>query len=77
MPGVRAKVRAKVATAAAGVQQADRAVTGDLIRAVDLLAHRIDEITARVVDLEALVQEVVDTVSEDLARVQVALGGPG
>lgn len=74
IPGVRAKVRARVATAAAGVQQADRAMTGDLVRAVDALAQRIDEITTRVTDLEALVQDVVDTVSEDLVRLQAALG---
>lgn len=74
IPGVRAKVRARVATAAAGVQQADRAMTGDLVRAVDALAQRIDEIAARVGELEALVQEVVDTVSEDLVRLRVALG---
>lgn len=81
IPGVRAKVRARVATAAAGVQQADRAMTGDLVRAVDALAQRIDEIAGRVGELEALVQEVVDTVSEDLVRLRVALGtapgGPG
>lgn len=74
--GVRAKVRAKVATAAAGVQQADRAMTGDLIQAVDTLARRIDELTTRLTDLEALVQDVVDTVSEDLVRLQVALATP-
>ena len=74
--GVRAKVRARVATAAAGVQQADRAMTGDLVRAVDAIAHRLDELSTRVSDLEALLQEVVDTVSEDLVRLQVALGVP-
>lgn len=75
--GVRAKVRAKVATAAAGVQQADRAMTGDLIQAVDTLARRIDEITTRVTDLEALVQDVVETLSEDLVRLQLALATHG
>lgn len=71
--GVRAKVRARVATAAAGVQQADRAMTGDLVRAVDAVAVRLDELTVRMTELETLVQEVVDTVSEDLIRLRAAL----
>jgi hypothetical protein len=78
MPGgVRAKVRARVATAAAGVQQADRAIAGDLVRAVDALAERIDEAFGRIAELEALVQDVVDVMSEDLSRLRVALAASG
>lgn len=70
--GVRAKVKARVATAAAGVQAQDLAMTGDLVGAIDALARRIDELTGRITDLEALVQEVVELTSEELARVQIA-----
>ncbi len=88
--GVRAKVRARVATAAADAartaQQRDRELIGDLIRAVDLVARRLDDVATRVADMEALVQDVVETVSEDLTHLRVALasraghdheGGPG
>lgn len=70
--GVRAKVRARVVNAAAGVQAAERAMTGDLVRALDAVAQRIDELAGRVADLEHVVQEVVDTVSEDLVRIHEA-----
>lgn len=75
--GVRAKVRAKVATAAAGVQQADRAIAGDLVQAVDALAGRIDDLFVRVAELESLVQDVVDVMSEDLSRLRAALAAGG
>lgn len=72
--GVRAKVKARVATAAAGVQAQDRAMTGELVGALDALSSRIDELTSRVRDLESLLQEVVELTSEELTRVQVAFG---
>ncbi len=72
--GVRAKVRARVVAAARADAAADRALIGDLIRAVDSVARRVDEITGRVGNLELLVQEVLDRLSEDLVRVQAALG---
>lgn len=72
--GVRAKVKARVATAAAGVQAQDRAMTGELVAAVDALARRVDELASRVGALESLLQEVVDLTSEELTRVQVAVG---
>ena len=75
--GVRAKVRARVATAATDAartaQQRDRELIGDLIRAVDLVARRLDDVASRVAHMEALVQDVVETVSEDLTRLRVAL----
>ncbi len=73
--GVRAKVRARVVAAARADAAADRGLIGDLIRAVDAVAARVDEVTARVGNLELLVQEVLDRSSEDLVRVQAALGG--
>lgn len=69
--GVRAKVKARVATAAAGVQAQDRAMTGELVDAVDALSRRVDELTSRLHDLASLVQEVVEMTSEELTRVQV------
>ncbi len=74
---VREKVRARV-VAAAGVQTvADRALIGDLIRAVDAIAARVDMVAQRAGDLELLLQEVVDRVSEDLVRMQMSLGSLG
>lgn len=75
--GVRAKVRARVVAAAGTQAAADRALIGDLIRAVDTLATRVDVVAERVGNLELLLQEVVDKVSEDLVRVQVSLGALG
>lgn len=72
--GVRAKVRARVVAAARADAAPDRALIGDLIRAVDAVAARVDEITARVGNLELLVQEVLDRLSEDLVRVHASLG---
>lgn len=72
--GVRAKVRARVAAVARADAGADREFMGDLVRAVAALAERVDDVTARVGELEQLVQEVLDRVSEDLVRVEVALG---
>ena len=72
--GVRAKVRARVAAVARADAGADREFMGDLVRAVAALAQRVDEITTRVGDLERLVEDVVDRLSEDLVRVQAAIG---
>lgn len=72
--GVRAKVKARVATAAAGVQAQDRAMTGELVGALDAISKRVDELASRLRDLESLVQEVVEVTSEELTRVQVAFG---
>lgn len=72
--GVRAKVRARVVAAARTETAADRELIGDLIRAVDKVAARVDDVAARVGNLELLVQDVLDRLSEDLARVQAALG---
>lgn len=75
--GVRAKIRARVVAAAGTQAAADRALIGDLIRAVDTLATRVDVVAERVGNLELLLQEVVDKVSEDFVRVQVSLGALG
>jgi len=72
--GVRAKVRARVAAVARADAGADREFMGDLVRAVAALAERMDDVTSRIGNLELLVQDVVDRVSEDLTRVHEALG---
>lgn len=76
----RARVQSKLSTVAAAAvlpaQQADRALIGDLIRAVDALARRVDEIGNRVLALEALVEEVVVVTGEDLARIRAAVAAP-
>lgn len=76
---VKARARARLATATAAAlpdRGARDAVVGDLIRAVDALARRVDELGARVVALEELVEEVVVVTSEDLTRIRAAVGGP-
>jgi hypothetical protein len=72
--GVRAKVRARVAAVARADAGADREFMGDLVRAIAALAERLDDVTTRMGHLERLVQDVVDRLSEDLVRVQAALG---
>jgi|GEM_PF-6636960 len=72
--GVRAKVRARVAAVARADAAADREFMGSLVRAVAALAERVDAVTARVGELEQLVQDVVDKLSEDLVRMHAALG---
>ncbi len=75
--GVRAKVRARVAAVARADAGADREFMGNLVRAVAALAERVDSLSARLGELELLVQDVVDRTSEDLARVHLALGATG
>jgi hypothetical protein len=75
--GLRGAVRARIGTAAAEVtgpaQRDDRALIGTLIRAVDALAQRCDELAGRVADLEGLVEEVVNVLGEDLVRLRAVL----
>jgi hypothetical protein len=80
LDAIKARVKARISSAAAaGLPDpgVDRRVVGDLIRAVDALAHRIDELGGRLVALEELVEEVVVVASEDLTRVRAALTGGG
>ena len=78
-PGIRGRVRARVAARSAAsvgaAQRDDRALIGDLIRATDVLAGRCDELANRVADLEALVEEIVCVVSEDLTHLRATLTG--
>lgn len=79
--GVRARVRAKVTTAAAEAalhsQQADRFLIGDLIRGLDAVAMRVDEIGERLQLLEAVVDELVIATGQDLTSIRAALASAG
>jgi hypothetical protein len=68
-----ARVRAHVVAAALPAQRADRALIGDLIRAVDALGQRVDEVGTRLVFLEELVEELVVVTSDDITRIRAAI----
>ena len=75
--GMRARVRAKVtsatATATLQAQQADRYLIGGLIRAVDALAKRVDEIGERLQLLEAVVDDLVVVTGHELTAIRAVL----
>jgi len=77
--GIRGAIRARLAAVAADavgpVQHDDRALIGDAIRAADAIALRADELAQRLADLEALVEEIVHVVSEDLVHIRAQLAG--
>jgi hypothetical protein len=70
---VGARLKAKLLAAGAegyrSASQADHELIGDLIRAIDAVARRADELAGRITDLEVVVQEVVAVMSEDLVRI--------
>ena len=76
--GVRGRIRGRVAATAAEASgpghRENRALIGALIRATEALAVRCDELAGRVADLEDVLEEVVNVVSEDLVHVRAALG---
>lgn len=78
--GMRAKVRARVATAATEATRADRqddrALIGDLIRAVDTLASRSDELAHRLDHLQAVVTELIAAVGDDVVQLRASLARP-
>lgn len=55
------------------LQRPDRALLGDLVRALEAAATRTDELADRLARLEALVEEVVQVFSEDLTQIRAAL----
>ncbi len=67
------RVDARVDATVGAAQRDDRALIGDLIRAADALATRCDELADRLVTLEALVEEVVCVVSEDLTHLRAVV----
>jgi len=58
-------------------QRRDRALIGSLIRAVDTLATRCDELAVRVESLETVLGEVADAASADLTRIRALVSGSG
>jgi hypothetical protein len=64
------------AAAAEATQEALRGLIGDLIRAVEALAIRCDELGTRVSGLERALTEVVEVLGEDLVAVRAQLA-PG
>ena len=76
--GVAGRVRSSLTTAvehvARSAQAEQRALIGTLIRAIDTVAARNDQLEARVHHLETLLEEVVTVLSEDLTQVRSALG---
>ena len=75
--GLRAQARQRLASLAADAvgkdQRDDRALIGSLIRAVDALAQRNDELSGRLAQLETLVGEVIDVLGRDLTVVRAVL----
>lgn len=69
---VRDRVLRPVSAAAGTAQQEDRSLIGDLVRAVDAIARRVDELSGRLGDLEHVVQEAVAVLSEDLVRLRAS-----
>lgn len=73
-PGLRRRADRHVAAVAAAAlgpaQHHDRALIGDLIRAVDALAERCDTLADRLEALEALVAETVEVLGADLTRLR-------
>ena len=76
-PGIRDKAKARIGALTAEIagtgQRDDRALIGSLIRAVEVLAQRCDELAGRLVDLESTVGEVVDVLGADLVQLRAAL----
>jgi hypothetical protein len=70
----RALRRMGAATAAA--EGSSRELTGDLVRAVDAVAQRCDDLAARLANLEELVQEVITVLGGDLVRLRASAIGP-
>jgi hypothetical protein len=55
------------------LQRPDRALLGDLVRALETTAARTDELADRLARLETLVEEVVEVFSEDLVHLRAVL----
>ena len=55
--------------------ESNRLLIGDVIRAADALAEHCDDLGRRLMDLEALVEDVVRVVSEDVTRLTAMLIG--
>ena len=72
----RSRIEAIAVDAVGTAQDDDRALIGDLVRAVDAVAGRCDELAGRIGALEGLVEEIVHVFSGDLTRIRAALARP-
>ncbi|MHB8219257.1 MAG: hypothetical protein ACYDHU_02885 [Acidimicrobiales bacterium] len=77
--GMRGAARSRIASVARQtlepVLRDDRTLIGDVIRGADVVAQRCDTLSQRLADLEALVEEIVRVVSEDVTGLRAALVG--
>jgi hypothetical protein len=66
----------KVAAAARRiVGTSDTILIGDLIRAIDALAERCDELTSRLARQEEITAEIAGSLGQDVARLQATISG--
>jgi len=64
----------RLAKAALGhLQRSDRLMMGELVDAVEAIGNRVDELSDCLATLEALVEEVVQVLGEDLVQVRAIL----
>jgi hypothetical protein len=74
------RMRNRVTTVAQIARGADHRFIGELIRAVDAIAARVDELSERVNTLATTTHDVGRVLSEELSQLQADLrqmGGPG
>jgi len=74
--GIRRRTMHRLGAASSDAEHAARELTGDLIRAVDVLAQRCDDLAARLSSLEELVEEVITVMAADLVAIRAALSTP-
>lgn len=73
---VKRRLSAAVGDELARIEQIDRALIGDLVQVVDLIAARLDELGRRLLSLESLVEEVVMVTSEELTALRASITPP-
>jgi hypothetical protein len=71
--GVGGRLRHQAKRVIGRLQRSDRALLGDLVRALEAAATRTDELADRLARLEALVEELVQVFSEDVTQMRAAL----
>lgn len=71
--GIEAGLRRTVRRVVGRLQRPDRVLLGNLVQALEATAARTDELADRLARLEALVEEVVEVFSEDLAHIRATV----
>jgi hypothetical protein len=72
---VRSRARAGIQALLGRSQSSDNALLGGLIRMTDVLVARCDELSTRMSDLEAVLEDAITVVGDDLVRIRAALAG--